>query len=214
MRGMNFMKKVLKVVFHLYILLFTVNTFGQKIDQIINKGIYTSYYSSDLKVPLYIVHYLYNGGGDFSRSKLRFIKEKYTASNSDYAKSGYDRGHLVSAEDFAYDYRKQSITFSYYNCFPQTRHLNRGAWKSWENTIRNESKRWPLKIYTGGVYGNRRIKGKVGVPDYCWKVVYNQKTGLILHALIFTNDNIGAVRRTTVNELKNILKYPVEFNKD
>ena len=206
------MKKILKVAFHLYFLLFTINTFGQKIDQIINKEIYTSYYSSDLKVPLYIVHYLYNGGGDFSRSKLRFIKEKYTASNSDYAKSGYDRGHLVSAEDFAYDYRKQTITFSYYNCFPQTRHLNRGPWKSWENTIRNESKRWPLKIYTGGIYGNRRIRGKVGIPDYCWKVVYNQKTGLILHALIFTNDNIGAVRRTTVSELKKILKYPVDFS--
>ena len=206
------MKKILKVAFHLYFLLFTINTFGQKIDQIINKEIYTSYYSSDLKVPLYIVHYLYNGGGDFSRSKLRFIKEKYTASNSDYAKSGYDRGHLVIAEDFAYDYRKQTITFSYYNCFPQTRHLNRGPWKSWENTIRNESKRWPLKIYTGGIYGNRRIRGKVGIPDYCWKVVYNQKTGLILHALIFTNDNIGAVRRTTVSELKKILKYPVDFS--
>jgi endonuclease G len=208
------MKRVFKIVAYLYILLCTINTFGQKIDQIINKGIYTSYYSSDLKVPLYVVHYLYNGGGDFSRSKLRFFKEKNTASNSDYAKSGYDRGHLVSAEDFAYDYRKQSLTFSYYNCFPQTRHLNRGPWKSWENTIRNESKRWPLKIYTGGLYGNRRIRGKVGVPDYCWKVVYNQKTGLILHALIFTNDNIGTVRRTTVSELKKILKYPVEFNKD
>ena len=140
------MKRVFKIVAYLYILLCTINTFGQKIDQIINKGIYTSYYSSDLKVPLYVVHYLYNGGGDFSRSKLRFFKEKNTASNSDYAKSGYDRGHLVSAEDFAYDYRKQSLTFSYYNCFPQTRHLNRGPWKSWENTIRNESKRWPLKI--------------------------------------------------------------------
>ena len=214
MRGNNFMKKLLKVVFHLYILFFTINTFGQKVDQVINKGIYTSYYSSDLKVPLYVVHYLYNGGGDFSRSKLRFFKENNTANNSDYAKSGYDRGHLVSAEDFAYDYRKQTITFSYYNCFPQTRHLNRGPWKSWENTIRNESKRWPLKIYTGGIYGNRRIRGKVGIPDYCWKVVYNQKTGLILHALIFTNDNIGTVRRTTVSELKKLLKYPVEFNKD
>lgn len=206
------MIRALNILF--FILISSINLFGQKIDQIINKDIYTSFYSNELKVPLYVVHYLYNGGGDFSRSKLRFNKEKNTASNSDYAKSGYDRGHLVSAEDFAYDYRKQSITFSYFNCFPQTRHLNRGSWKSWENTIRNESKRWPLKIYTGGIYGNRRIRGKVGVPDYCWKVVYNQKTGLILHALIFANDNIGAVRRTTVSELKKILKYPIEFNKD
>ena len=207
-------KYVLRFLIYCLVLLISIESFSQKINVVVNKEIYTSYYSTDLKVPVYVVHYLYNGGGDFSRSKLRFIKEKNTASDSDYAKSGYDRGHLVSAEDFAYDYRKQAITFSYYNCFPQTRHLNRGPWKSWENTIRNESKRWPLKIYTGGIYGNRRIRGKVGVPDYCWKVVYNQKTGLILHALIFTNDNISAVRRTTVSELKKMLPYPVEFNKD
>ena len=207
-------KNILRFLIYCLALLIRIESFSQKINTVVNKEIYTSYYSTELKVPLYVVHYLYNGGGDFSRSKLRFIKEKNTANDSDYAKSGYDRGHLVSAEDFAYDYRKQSITFSYYNCFPQTRHLNRGPWKSWENTIRGESKKWPLKIYTGGIYGNRRIKGKVGVPDYCWKVVYNQKTGLILHALIFANDNIGAVRRTTVSELKKILQYPVEFNKD
>jgi DNA/RNA endonuclease G (NUC1) len=203
-------------IFILFILfsLFTICAFTQKIDQIVNKEIYTSYYSTDLKVPLYIVHYLYNGGGDFSRAKLRFIEGINTAKNSDYSKSGYDRGHLVSAEDFAYDYRKETLTFSYYNCFPQTRHLNRGSWKVWENKIRNESKRWPLKIYTGGIYGNRRIKGRVGVPDYCWKVVYNQKTGFILHALIFSNDNIGTVRRTTISELKSILKYSVDFSKN
>jgi len=204
-----------KVIFiHVLVFLFFIQSFSQKIDQIVNKEIYTSYYSTELKVPLYVVYYLNNGGGDYPRDKLRFIEGFKTAKNSDYSKSGYDRGHLVSAEDFAFDYRKESLTFSYYNCFPQTRKLNRGSWKVWENTIRNESKRWPLKIYTGGIYGNRRIRGKVGVPDYCWKVVYNQKTGLILHALIFTNDNVGAVRRTTLSELKKILQYPVEFNKD
>jgi DNA/RNA endonuclease G (NUC1) len=112
-----------------------IQSFSQKIDQVVNKEIYTSHYSNDLRVPLYVVYYLNNGGGDFSRAKLRFIEGFKTAKNSDYAKSGYDRGHLVSAEDFAYDYRKQSLTFSYYNCFPQTRHLNRGPWKVWENTF-------------------------------------------------------------------------------
>jgi len=190
---------------------FSFTTNAQKIDQIVNKEIYTSYFSNELKVPLYVVYYLNNGGGDFSRSKLRFIEERNTAKNSDYSKSGYDRGHLVSAEDFAFDYRKEALTFSYYNCFPQTKHLNRGSWKVWENTIRNESKRWPLKIYIGGIYGQNKIRGKIGIPDYCWKVVYNQKSGLILHALIFSNDNIGTVRRTTLGELKLLLKYPVEF---
>lgn len=192
--------------------LFTFSSYSQKIDQIVNKEIYTSYYSNDLKSPLYVVYYLNNGGGNFSRRKLKFIEGIKTAKNSDYAKSGYDRGHLANAEDFAYDYRKEALTFSYYNCFPQTQRLNRGSWKVWENTIRGESKRWPLKIYTGGIYGNKKIRDRIGIPDYCWKVVYNQKTGMILHALIFNNDNIGTVRRTTISELKILLKYPVEFS--
>jgi endonuclease G len=196
----------------LLLLLLTLTSFSQKIDKIIDKEIYTSYYSNSLKVPLYVVYYLSNGGGNYSRAKLRFIQEKNTAKNSDYSKSGYDRGHLVSAEDFAYDHRKQSLTFSYYNCFPQTQSLNRGSWKVWETTIRIESKRWPLKIFTGGIYGQKKIRGRIGIPDYCWKVVYNQKSGLILHALIFSNDNIGSVRRTTLSELKSLLKYPVNFS--
>ena len=196
----------------LLLLLLTFSSFSQKIDKIINKEIYTTFYSNSLKVPLYVVYYLSNGGGNYSRAKLKFIEEKNTAKNSDYSKSGYDRGHLVSAEDFAYDYRKQSLTFSYYNCFPQTQSLNRGSWKVWETTIRNESKMWPLKIFIGGIYGQKKIRGRIGIPDYCWKVVYNQKSGLILHALIFSNDNIGSVRRTTLSELKSLLKYPVNFS--
>jgi endonuclease G len=196
----------------LLLLLLTLTSFSQKIDKIIDKEIYTSYYSNSLKVPLYVVYYLSNGGGNYSRAKLRFIQEKNTAKNSDYSKSGYDRGHLVSAEDFAYDHRKQSLTFSYFNCFPQTQSLNRGSWKVWETTIRNESKRWPLKIFIGGIYGQKKIRGRIGIPDYCWKVVYNQKSGLILHALIFSNDDIGSVRRTTLSELKSLLKYPVNFS--
>ena len=43
---------------------------AQKINKVVNKEIYTSYYSTDLRVPLYVVHYLYNGGGDFSLSKV------------------------------------------------------------------------------------------------------------------------------------------------
>jgi endonuclease G len=208
------MKQVFRTFLGFIFLFFSLCSFCQRIDQVVNKEIYTSYFSNELKVPLYVVYYLNNGGGDFSRSRLRFIEEENTAKSSDYVRSGFDRGHLVSAEDFAFDYRKQSLTFSYYNCFPQTKHLNRGPWKSWENTIRKESKRWPLKIYTGGIYGNKRINNKVGVPDYCWKVVYNQKTGLILHALIFSNDNTGTVRRTTLGELRSIIKYPIEFSKN
>jgi endonuclease G len=194
----------------LLLLLFQILN-GQKIEKVIDKQIYQSYYSNSLKVPLYVVYNMYNGGGDFSRKHLKFIEEEGTAKNKDYAKSGFDRGHLVSAEDFAFDGELEKRTFSYYNIFPQHPKLNRGSWKSWETTIRNESKKWPLKIYVGAIYGDKKIKNKIAIPEYCWKVVINKKNGLILHSLLFKNDQTETVSRISIQELKNKLNYPIEF---
>jgi endonuclease G len=187
-------------------------SFCQEIDKVVNKQIYTSYYSIKLKVPLYIVYELNNGGGDVSRKGMRFIEESITANNKDYSKSGYDRGHLVSAEDFAFNKYLEELTFSYFNVFPQHPKLNRGSWKAWENKIRLESKRSPLKIYVGGIYGTNKIKNKIAIPDYCWKVVYNKKTQRLLHVLLFKNDATQMVIRTTLDGLRSKLNYNINFS--
>jgi endonuclease G len=103
----------------LTLLFFSLQLTSQNIDKVVNKNIYTSYYSIKLKVPLYIEYDLFKGGGSVSRKNMRFIEEETTAKNKDYAKSGFDRGHLVSAEDFAFDKQLEILTFSYYNVFPQ-----------------------------------------------------------------------------------------------
>ena len=189
-----------------------ITVFAQRVDTVIQKPVYTSYYSYALKSPLYVVYYLYKGGGDCSRQKLSFAKEYRSATNKDYVKSGYDRGHLANAEDFAYDCEKEKCTFSYYNCIPQHPQLNRGSWKSWETTIRKESQKDRLKIYTGAIYGKQKIGNGVAVPEYCWKVIYNTRTKLILHALLFKNDATEQVQRITPSQLKQLLGYPIEFN--
>jgi len=188
-----------------------MSVFAQRVDTVIQKTVYTSYYSYALKSPLYVVYYLYKGGGDCSRQRLSFAKEYRSATNKDYLKSGYDRGHLANAEDFAYDCDKEKCTFSYYNCIPQHPQLNRGSWKSWETTIRKESQKDRLKIYTGAIYGKQKIGNGVAVPDYCWKLVYNTRTKLILHALLFKNDATEQVQRVTPSQLKQLLGYPIEF---
>ena len=193
---------------------FYQSAFAQKIDTIVKKRVYTSYYSYNLKSPVFVVYYLYKGGGDCSREKLKltFTKEYGSATNKDYAKSGYDRGHLVNAEDFAFDCEKEKCTFSYYNCMAQNPKLNRGSWKSWETTIRKESQKDLLKIYTGAIYGNQRIGNGVAVPEYCWKVVYNTRTKLIMHSLLFKNDASQSVQRVTISQLKKILRHEIEFS--
>lgn len=184
---------------------------SQQVEVVVDKGIYKSHFSKTLKVPLFVEYELYQGGGPASRRGMRFEEGYGTAKNKDYAKSGFDKGHLVPAEDFAYDSYKESLTFSFYNCFPQHPKLNRGAWKVWEATIRTESQRWPLKIYTGGIYGNNKLKDKIAIPNYCWKVVLNQKTGRLMHVLLFKNDETQSVQRVTIAQLKQQLNYPVPF---
>jgi len=207
------MRKQLKnTLLSLLLLLVLQQGIAQRVDTVINKTAYQSYYSFAVKSPLYVVYYLYKGGGDCSRQRLQFTKEYRSATNKDYAKSGYDRGHLANAEDFAFDCEMERCTFSYYNCLPQHQKLNRGSWKSWEATIRKESQRDRLKIYTGGIFGKQSIGSGVGVPDYCWKIVYNTRTKLIMHALLFKNDATQAVQRITPSQLKQMLGYLVEFN--
>ena len=207
------MRKQLKnILIPLLLLLILLKGNAQRIDTVVQKPAYTSYYSYSVKSPLYVVYYLYKGGGDCSRKQLSFTKEYRSASNKDYAKSGYDRGHLANAEDFAFDCTMEKCTFSYYNCIPQHQKLNRGSWKVWETTIRKESQRDRLKIYTGAIYGKQTIGSGVGVPNYCWKIVYNTRTKLIMHALLFKNDASEAVQRITTKQLSAMLGYPIVFN--
>ena len=79
-----------------------------------------------------------------------------------------------------------------------------------ETTRRNE--KMPLRIYVLAIYGTRKIKGKIAIPEYCWKVVMNKKTGPILHSLIFKNDVTEAISRITLQDLKKLM-YPVDFTK-
>lgn len=203
------MKKLFLLSITYFLLLNTL--FAQTIDVVVDKGIYKSHFSKTLRAPLFVEYELYRGGGKVSRRGMKFEEGYGTARNIDYRKSGYDKGHLVPAEDFAFDGYKEQQTFSFYNCFPQAPQLNRGAWKVWEATIRAESQKWPLKIYTGGIYGSNTLNYKIAIPDYCWKVVFNQQTGRLMHVLLFRNDASGAVYRVTMAQLKEQLGYPVPF---
>ena len=69
-----------------------------------------------------------------------------------------------------------------------------------------------LKVYVGGIYGTKKIKNSVAIPEYCWKVVFNQKTGLILHILLFKNDNSCETKRVTLDEINRLSGYNIRFN--
>jgi len=98
-----------------------------------------------------------------------------SAANSDYAKSGYDKGHLAPAADMSYSQQTMLESFYLSNMSPQIPGFNRGIWKQLEEQVRQ----WAVDnkaiyIVTGGVLtdGLPAIGlNKVAVPQYFYKVI-------------------------------------------
>lgn len=101
--------------------------------------------------------------------------ETGTASQKDYEKSGYDRGHLAPASDMGWSSTAMAESFYYSNMSPQTPSFNRGMWKKLEELVRT----WAIEnnsvyIATGPVLTNTLESigsNKVSVPKYFYKVI-------------------------------------------
>jgi endonuclease G len=198
----------------LFVILFSsLSAFAQKVDTVVNMGIYKSYFSYGLKQPLYVTYTLYQGGGGCDRQDEGFSFKKCgvnTASDEDYSGFGFDKGHLANAEDFAHDCDKEEKTFCYYNCVPQTVKLNRGIWKTWEEKVRVHSQTQKVFVIAGAIYKDKKQgPNAVGVPDWCYKIVINPKTKKTIYCVLFPNDNSKTAQEITLAKLKKKLGYPL-----
>lgn len=98
-----------------------------------------------------------------------------TNLSRDYAGSGYDRGHNMSAEDNACSETGMKESFFYSNMCPQTPKLNRGIWKRLETYARGlAGEDDSVLVWSGSVVRSGHTIGpdKVAVPDYCWKIIF------------------------------------------
>jgi endonuclease G, mitochondrial len=108
------------------------------------------------------------------------IPSQYRADPRDYARSGYDMGHMAPAADMAWDAEVQAESFIMTNIAPQTPNLNRGAWKLLETHVRAwslEGRR--LTVYMGAIWSrdSARIGSGVTVPDQFFKIVADIDSG-------------------------------------
>lgn len=99
---------------------------------------------------------------------------------ADYKGSGYSRGHMAPAGDMHTD-EAMAQSFSLANMVPQNQRHNAGAWSKIENDTRKYVSRaaGDVYIFTGPVYVNWASTigaGKVAIPDYLYKVVYDATT--------------------------------------
>lgn len=180
---------------------------AQRIDTVYKTSIYESYVSYETKTPLFVKYKLYNGGGNCSRIAMTFKYEFNSLTDYDYKHSDYYKGHLVPAEDFAYNCDLGKLTFSYYNVIPQCSKLNRGSWKTLEIRIREISKKDSLLIICGG-FEFQKIKNLM-VPEYCFKIFKNLRTNQV-NCYLFENN------KTTQYDLIdfNLLLTHLTYNED
>ncbi len=111
------------------------------------------------------------------------------ADESDYAHSGFDRGHLCNSEDRTSSEYLNEETFLMSNMIPQSPELNRGPFKFLEEYCRKLAvKRGQnLLIYSGGIGSKGRLASGVIVPAYCWKVVYTPEK---IWCILFPNERV------------------------
>ena len=148
---------------------------------IINKS-YTICYDIELKSPLWSIHLLTKEqliDDTVSRDNYHFKTDKNieTADDNDYKKSGFDRGHIVPAEDLSYSEISMDQSFKYYNCSPQQVKLNRGIWKTLENDARLYTSEYDSLLVISGVYFDKNdinfIGDSVFIPSHFYKIYYD-----------------------------------------
>lgn len=101
-----------------------------------------------------------------------------SATNADYRKSGYDRGHLAPAADMAFSVQTMADSFFFSNMSPQVPAFNRGIWKRLEEQVRKFAlQEGEIMVVTGPVLPKEKSitigNNKVTVPGRYYKVVYD-----------------------------------------
>lgn len=149
----------------------------------------TILHSGIARTPLWVAEHLTGGeiedGGEFGREDFNFhpdinLQVSDRAELFDYARSGYDRGHMAPSRDFG-SRKARAASFSLANVVPQDPQNNRGVWADIEAAVRNMAKAdGEIFVVTGVLFQGDKIKtvkGRVLVPTHLWKAVYNPVTG-------------------------------------
>lgn len=133
------------------------------------------------------------------------------AELSDYARSGYDRGHLAPSGDMP-DASTQAESFSLANIIPQDADLNRGLWAGIEMAVRDLARlHGEIYVVTGPIYGGtslRALKGRVLVPTSVYKAVYIPATRSA-GAYVAPNGPGSSFRVVSINDLASLIWFDV-----
>ena len=123
------------------------------------------------------------------------IKKGPVAEDSDYRKSGFDRGHMCPAADCKHSRKSQNECFLLSNICPQTHSLNAGDWKELEELTRDWALRYDsIYVVCGPVIERDKAyqtigENRVTVPERFFKVIWRNVSEKSAHAIGFVFDN-------------------------
>lgn len=149
-------------------------------EQIIRHSGYIVSYNKDLRIPNWVSYELTRREttGKEKRND-RFIADPLvkgvSATNEDYSRSGYDKGHMAPAADMKWSNTAMKESFYFSNICPQHPQLNRRGWKKLEEKIRDWAAADSAIIVICGPVIRKQAKtigkNKVVVPQQFFKVV-------------------------------------------
>ena len=128
------------------------------------------------------------------------------AELSDYARSGFDRGHMAPSADMPNRSARQQC-FSLANMIPQNHKLNTIVWEGIESAIRTLAlNTGELYVITGPLYlGNNitRLNGRVLVPTHVYKLVFDPKQNRGA-AYYVKNEDAEELQTLSISELEKL----------
>src|SRR4051812_30240451 len=141
-------------------------------------------HSGIVRTPLWSAEHLtrdeVESAGQFKRSGAFYhearLRPKDRAELADYARSGYDRGHMSPSGDMATP-KARYQSFSLANMIPQNPCNNEVLWEGIESAVRDlASSEGEIYVVTGPIYEGTDIpflNGRVGVPSQIYKALYD-----------------------------------------
>lgn len=188
-------------------------TVKKTLQPICRKG-YISYFDTRASIPALVAYVLRpeHAVGCLARESFEADESVGRIPNTkDYAKSGYDIGHMANAADMAWDPVVSDQAGFMTNMTPQLPGFNRGVWKKLEDGTRGWaiSRQTPLQVYVASVYDRKKDpmigKNFVTVPHGFVKVLIDTKTGET-QIFMFKHEASKANLNTFITSLAEIQK--------
>jgi endonuclease G, mitochondrial len=133
---------------------------------------------------------------DCFRTDFR-IPHQFQTSNSDFSKSGFDKGHIVPSADNNSSRLQNSETFLLSNMAPQSPELNRVSWRKLESFVRSIAlKEEVLEVFaiSGPMFNIaeefKMISGGIVVPHFFFKsILIEEARKISMQSWVLPNDD-------------------------